>query len=136
MNRTIIHSRDELICIDVDSVAYLKAAGNYTELFYMNNQGKALQLTISISKLYEELKTFNGRSNFFFKLGRSYVINDVFLRRIKLNGIPMLYLGDSLGHTLRVEGLSKSLLRAYKEAVVLKEENQNKKSNRKKNSND
>lgn len=132
MNRTFINSRDELVCIDVDSVAYLKAAGNYTELFYMHNQGKSLQLSISISKLYEQLKKFNGRSNFFFKLGRSYVVNDIFLRRIKLDGIPMLYLGDGKGHTLRIEGLSKMLLRTYKESVVLKEEKHPQKTNRKK----
>lgn len=131
MNRALIDSRDELVCIDVDSVAYMKAAGNYTELFYIHNQGKSLQLAKSISKLYEDLKKYNGRSNHFFKLGRSYVVNDAFLRRIKLDGIPALYLGDSMGNTLRLEGPSKMLLRAYKEFVVLKEEKHLQKINRK-----
>lgn len=122
MNNILIKTRDELICIDVDSVAYLKAAGNYTEMFYIYSNGKPVQIPKSISALYTELKKHNNRRNFFLKLGRSYVVNDLFLRRIKTDNKPTLFLGDSIGNQLRIEDLSKQMLNAYKEARFLRVE--------------
>lgn len=125
MEKIFINSRDELLCIDVDAVAYLKAAGNFTELYYVYSQGKPLQLSMGITKLYDELVKYNGSRNLFFRIGRSHVVNDTYLRRIRLDKTPLLYLGDSEGHMLRVEGISKILLRTYKDARLKKASMQN-----------
>lgn len=116
MKRILVNTRDELICIDVDAVAYLKAAGNFTELYYVYSQEKPLQLSMGITKLYDELVKHNDSRNLFFKIGRSHVVNDAYLRRIRLDTVPLLYLGDSTGNMLCIKGISKVLLRAYKDA--------------------
>lgn len=129
MNQILINSRDELICIDVDAVAYLKAAGNFTELYYVYSHDKPVQISMGISKIFDQLVKYNGGRNLFFKIGRSYVVNDAYLRRIRLDTVPLLYLGDSKGNMLCVKGVSKMLLRAYKDARAQKVEVNNKKNN-------
>lgn len=121
MNKLFINSRDEFISIDVKAVAYLKAAGNFTELYYIYGGGKPVQLSISITKLLDELKKYNGSLCLFVRLGRSYVVNDVMVRRIKFDGrTPLLLLADSVGHELRVDGISKNILKTYRDAKVAK----------------
>lgn len=54
MTKICLNSRDELLMLDLDKIAYLKANGNYTDLTYMYEQKQSL--SISLSKLEEILR--------------------------------------------------------------------------------
>ncbi len=113
MANIFINSRDILITIDPNLVAFVLADGNYSRVLYINK--REISLTMGISKVDELLKANGGKRNKFLRLGRSVIINHIYLHKIDLQR-QFLILSDGR-QELRLN-LSKKLLKSYKEAVV------------------
>lgn len=113
MANIFINSRDILITIDPNLVAFVLADGNYSRVLYINK--REISLTMGISKVDELLKANGGKRNKFLRLGRSVIVNHIYLHKIDLLR-QLLILSDGR-QELRLN-LSKKLLKSYKEAVV------------------
>lgn len=116
MTKICLNSRDELLMLDLDKIAYLKANGNYTDLTYMYDQKQ--NLSISLSKLEEILRQSrpaDGPARF-VRLGRSLIINQTYLTAVKVLQ-QKLILSDCEGH-LHVLTVPKEVLKKYKEIVA------------------
>lgn len=114
MKKIIFNSRDELICLDVDMIAAVQADGNYSRIIYINKH--EINITRGISEIEERLKKHNSKKNRFIRLGRSILINHVFLEKIDLQR-QTLILTDCGTNEIRIN-LSKKILKPYKKAVI------------------
>lgn len=108
-----LNTRDELLVIDLEQVAYLQADGNYTQIQYM--AGDRLVVSLGLTKMVELIAaTFPaGMSSPFFRLGRSIVLNQRFVQNVSLPR-QKLVLADALGHKHELT-VHKAVLREYKE---------------------
>lgn len=114
MKKIIFNSRDELICLDVDMIAVVQADGNYSRIIYINKH--EINITRGISEIEKRLKKHNSKKNRFIRLGRSILINHVFLEKIDLQR-QTLILTDCGTNEIRIN-LSKKILKPYKKAVI------------------
>ena len=116
MPNLCLNSRDELLIIDVDKIAYLQADGNYTRLTYIGSQ--QLTLSMSLSKVEKMLAGAVSRSTpgAFIRLGRSLIINQTFLTSIStLKQRVVLSDGGTHVYSLPVP---KDLAKEYKNKVA------------------
>lgn len=114
--KVCLNSRDELLLIDLEKVAYLKANGNYTDLTYISEQTQTLSL--SLSKMEEVIRrageqTGPGR---FIRLGRSLIINRTYMIGISVLR-QRIILSDCDGHTHVVQ-VPKPILKKFKEMIA------------------
>ena len=115
MSQLCYNSRDELVVIDLDKVAYIQAGGNYSLVVYITGQKTTITAGISkiemmVAKSYER-----GKSSPFVRLGRSLIINQQYLRRI--NVLKQSIMLTDLEHQPLVLPVPKSLIRNFKEYV-------------------
>lgn len=115
MAQICYNSRDELLVVDLDQVAYIQAGGNYTLIVYITGQKETITAGISkvelmIAKAYER-----GISSPFVRIGRSVIINLHYLRRINVLKNNVL-LGDVNHQSLQL-AIPKSLIRGFKEYI-------------------
>lgn len=68
-----VANRDELYVVNLLDVAYFKAEGHFTNVFYLG--GTKLLLPCGISKIYEKIKAIHGTNDTYLKVGRNLVIN-------------------------------------------------------------
>ena len=118
MARLYFNTRDDLICIDTDLVAAVKADGNYSKVFYIT--GRVIHLSMGISQLEEILKSKASNRNRYVRLGRSCIVNHAFLFKIE----PLkqqLILSDGHKCDLKVP-LPKQTLKSYKDALEKRSE--------------
>lgn len=115
MPRLCINSRDELIIIDLEKVAYLRAQGNYTEVMYI--EGQSLLLTLGLSRLETMIRDSmpKDRPGIFARMGRSLIINQRYLTRISVLN-QKLTLSDR-GKNAYSLSVPKDLLKGYKKAI-------------------
>ncbi len=113
MAKIIFNTRDELISLDPDHVAIVKANGNYSDIIFINKR-KAI-IPMGISQVETALKDFKGKRSKFIRLGRSLIINHTLLYRID---VPKQMITLSDGSDDIIIKVAKSSIRAYKEAVV------------------
>lgn len=115
MYRLCLNSRDELLIIELEKVAFFQANGNYTHLNYIS--GEKRLLTIGLSKAEEYIrKTWpKDRPSPFIRLGRSLIINQTYLSEISVLR-QKLVLSDCENHSYSLPA-PKPLLKAYKEMV-------------------
>lgn len=115
MYKLCLNSRDELLIIDLEKIAYFQANGNYTHLCYIS--GDTHLLTIGLTKVEEYLrKTWPKETpSPFVRLGRSLIINQRFLCEIGVLK-QKLILSDNDGHSYTLN-VPKPLLREYKEKI-------------------
>lgn len=112
-----IYTRDELVYIDIKSIAYIKANGNCVEVIYITST--KFHLNCSISQMFATLSSSIYSENVFIKLGRSLIINYQYLQKI----LPLktqLILSDNLKNTLTLS-LPKKTLRKLHKALLLKD---------------
>ncbi len=116
MPRLCINSRDELIIIDLEKVAYLRAQGNYTEVMYI--EGQSLLLTLGLSRLETMIRDSmpKDRPGIFARMGRSLIINQRYLTRISVLN-QKLTLSDR-GKNAYALSVPKDLLKGYKKAIA------------------
>ncbi len=115
MYKLCLNSRDELLIIDLEKIAFFQANGNYTHLKYIS--GDTHLLTIGLSKLEEYIRKVwpINVSSPFVRLGRSLIINQKFLSGISTLK-QKISLSDNEGHSYLLS-VSKPLLKEYKEKI-------------------
>lgn len=116
MNKVCLSTRDELIIIDLDKVAFFQANGNYTRLTYIG--GYALMINTGLSGVEKFLTTATakGGSASFVRLGRSIIINQSFVSNINILK-QYITLSDLESHHYRLP-VPKALLKMYKEKMT------------------
>lgn len=113
MAKIYFNTRDELIAIDMETIALIQANGNYAKVITM--YGKEIMLTSGLSKVYNTLLNFDSNnSGIFIRLGRSLVINHSCLQRIDLQKKTLTL--SFRGNEIRIN-VSKGLLKVYKEKI-------------------
>lgn len=115
MKKLCLNSRDELVILNLDSVAYVEADGNYCNVHTID--GMRIMLSLGIGKLESSLAAAypSGVGSPFIRLGRSFIINQDFLFRINIakQKIILSNLADK-SYTLTI---NRQLLKRYKELV-------------------
>ena len=114
MPKIYFNTRDELVCIDTNKIAAIKANGNYSKVLYITN--REMTITSNLSKMEQVLKTQGGKANRFIRLGRSFIVNHSFLQRIDVLK-QILVLSDGERNELVIK-LPKNILKSYKNAVA------------------
>ncbi len=115
MNKLCLNSRDELLMIDLDQVAYLQANGNYTQIEYIAAHGPLLGIGLSKVELLISRAFAPGQRSPMVRLGRSLIINQRFLAQISIIN-QKLVLSDNAGHVHTLTA-PKPLLKQYKELL-------------------
>lgn len=115
MYKLCLNSRDELLIIDLEKIAFFQANGNYTHLKYI--EGETHLLTIGLSKVEEYIRMSwtKNKPSPFIRLGRSLIINQSFLSEISVLK-QKLILSDR-GDNSYVLSVPKPLLKEYKERI-------------------
>lgn len=115
MAKFCLNTRDEMLIIDLDKIAFFQANGNYTELTYI--EGQKQMLTLGLSKVEEYIKKIlpADKPSSFIRIGRSLIINQRYLYSINTLR-QKLILSDCANHTY-ILSVSKALLKAYKEIM-------------------
>lgn len=115
MYKLCINSRDELLIIDLEKVAFFQANGNYTYLNYI--MGKPQLMTIGLSKIEEYIRMTwsKEKPSPFVRLGRSLIINQSFLSEISVLKQKII-LSDRGEHSYSLS-VPKPLLKEYKEKI-------------------
>lgn len=114
--RLTLNTRDELLVVDTERVAYLQADGNYTQVHYM--VGERMVVSLGLTKMESLLAATypQGTRSPFFRLGRSLLVNQHYLHNISLPR-QKLVLADSAGHRAELT-VNKSILREYKNMIT------------------
>lgn len=68
-----IANRDELFIVNLESVAYFKAEGHFTRVFYLN--GTKLLLPSGLSKVFEKILATAADHDMFIQMGRSLIVS-------------------------------------------------------------
>ena len=115
MSKLCINSRDGLIIIDMDKIAYVQADGNYAKVCYIC--GDSLLLTMGLAKVEEAIRNSwpQERVSPFVRMGRSLIINQTYLAEVRIN-TQKLVLSDNLGHRYTL-GVPKPVLKNYREQI-------------------
>lgn len=117
MKKICINNRDEMVMLFVDNIAYIMADGNYTRICYIGGMGTTLCVGISkIEKLISESYSEGGICPF-VRLGRSVIINQMFLMDINILK-QHLILSDCIKNSITLK-LPKALLKKYKDIVSM-----------------
>lgn len=111
-----LNTRDELLLIDLDRVAYMQADGNYTQIHYMADDRMVVSIGMSrMEALVESAMHANG-GNTFVRISRSLLINQRYLHHVSLTH-QRLVLSDGFGHRHEL-AVSKGLLKDYKDTFT------------------
>ena len=115
MKKICINNRDEMVILFVDNIAYIMADGNYTKICYIG--GMTTVLSFGLSKIEEMVSAAyaEGTVSPFVRLGRSVIINQLFLYDINILK-QHLVLSDCMKNTITLK-LPKLLLKKYKDLV-------------------
>lgn len=68
-----IANRDEFFIVNLDNVAYFKAEGHFTWVFYLN--GTRMLVPSGLKKLHEKIRCTNKAADCFLPMGRSIIVN-------------------------------------------------------------
>ncbi len=108
------NSRDELLKIDLSSVAYFEANANYTKIVSVN--GQMDMIGMSLGKMEEFLALqFKDSPGSFVRIGKRYIVNLRFV--YKINTLKQeLILSDQKSFSMTLN-ISKVALKALKELI-------------------
>lgn len=119
MKKVCVNTRDELLIMDLDRVAFFQANGNYTRLTYISGQVLVLNTGLSgVEKILVNALA-KGKSSF-VRLGRSLIINEDFLSNINLLK-QYLVLSDLDNHNFKLT-VPKHLLKLLKDKFTARYE--------------
>lgn len=116
MAKLCFNSRDELVIIDIDKIAYIKADGNYTKIIYIS--GQETNISLGLSKLEEFIRRAlpKDKPSSFVRLGRSLMINQKYLYHISITR-QRVTLSEYQDKFLTINGVPKALIKNYKELL-------------------
>ena len=115
MKKICINNRDEMVILFVDNIAYIMADGNYTKICYMGGMTTVLSFGLSKVEAMVSAAYAEGTISPFVRLGRSVIINQLFLSDINILK-QHLVLSDCMKNTITLK-LPKPLLKKYKDLV-------------------
>lgn len=115
MKKICINNRDEMVILFVDNIAYIMADGNYTKICYMGGITTVLSFGLSKVEAMVSAAYAEGTISPFVRLGRSVIINQLFLYDINILK-QHLVLSDCMKNTITLK-LPKPLLKKYKDLV-------------------
>ena len=115
MSKLCLNSRDELIIIQLNRVAYFQAQGNYTKLCYIHGEEQLLMIGLSKAEEYLRNALPKEGPTPFIRLGRSLIINQSYLADINILKQKVV-LSDFHGNQHSV-AVPKPLLKQYKEKI-------------------
>ena len=115
MYKLCLNSRDELLIIDLQKIAFFQANGNYTHFNYIS--GDTHLVTLGLSKVEEYIRMSWPKDvpSPFIRLGRSLIINQAFLSEISVLK-QKVTLSDNNGHSYSLN-VPKPLIKEYKEKI-------------------
>ena len=115
MKKICINNRDEMVILFVDNIANIMADGNYTKICYMGGMTTVLSFGLSKVEAMVSAAYAEGTISPFVRLGRSVIINQLFLYDINILK-QHLVLSDCMKNTITLK-LPKPLLKKYKDLV-------------------
>lgn len=115
MYKLCLNSRDGLLILDLEKIAFFQAQGNYTHLQYIKGEHHLLML--GLSKVEELIRKSLPREkpSPFIRLGRSLIINQTFISEINILK-QRLTLTDRGTNSYNLT-VPKPLLKEYKERI-------------------
>ena len=116
MYKLCLNSRDELLIIDMQKIAFFQANGNYTHIRYMSSDSHLVTLGLSRVEEYIRMSWPKDVPSPFVRLGRSLIINQSFLSGISIPK-QKVTLSDNNGHSYTLN-VPKPLIKAYKEKIM------------------
>lgn len=110
-----LNSRDELYRIDINTIAYFEAEGNYTTFVLANGQKGVTGM--NLMQMQTRLSVSLGeRAALFARIGKRHIVNLSYVFSIKpLKGQLTLSNGTSFAFTLSV---SKEALKSLKDMMI------------------
>lgn len=115
MKKICINNRDEMVILFVDNIAYIMADGNYTKICYIGGMTTVLSFGLSKVEAMVSAAYAEGTISPFVRLGRSVIINQLFLYDINILK-QHLVLSDCMKNSITLK-LPKPLLKKYKDLV-------------------
>lgn len=113
MGNLVFNTRDEMISINVDSIAVVQANGNYSRIVSINR--RETMVSMGITQVEEAIKNSKSKKSRFIRLSRSLVINHSYLYKIEILKQLMTLSNGVDDIKLKV---SKETLKAYKNSVI------------------
>lgn len=114
-SETILYfnTRDELIKVKLERVAYFEADSNYCHVIFING-AKATILTslINIENLLEE--RFKDNSSMFIRIGKRYIVNRQYIFQINIPRQKLVLADFSIPGVLEIS-ISKEALKNLKQ---------------------
>lgn len=114
-SETILYfnTRDELIKVKLERVAYFEADSNYCHVIFINGT-KATILTslINIENLLEE--RFKDNSSMFIRIGKRYIVNRQYIFQINIPRQKLVLADFSIPGVLEIS-ISKEALKNLKQ---------------------
>lgn len=111
------NTRDELIKVRLEKVAYFEADANYCHVYFVNG-AKATLLTslVNIEQLLAE--RFKDDKNIFIRIGKRYIVNEKFIFRINIPR-QRLTISDMDSPALMEISVSKDALKNLKQLYAI-----------------
>lgn len=115
MSKFCLNTRDDMLIIDLELLAFAHANGNYTEITYISGQKQLI--TIGLSKVEDLIRSSRAKgSSTFVRMGRSLIINQQWVYAINILK-QRLVLSDYCNHSFAIQ-VPKQLLKEYKKAMA------------------
>lgn len=109
------NSRDELLRVDVERVAYFESNGNYTTLVTVNKLKVAVAMSLSQMEKWLAERLDDGAS-LFVRIGKRFIVNMNFVFRVNIPKQQLLVTNQSSFAFLLP--VSKDALRKLKELML------------------
>ena len=118
MKKICFNTRDELIMIDPEQIAYIEAEGNYSRVYYITNyKENDFRIPHGISKVEEILGKVGSTDCEFIRLGRGIIINRKYIFRINMYDKEII-LSDFGINFRKLRGLPKPWLNSLKKLEI------------------
>ncbi len=115
MKKICVSTRDELLVINSEQIAYIEAEGNNSRLYYIvDHKENNFKLPYGISKVEDEIISKCAVKGQFVRIGRSVIINRRYLTKINTYDCEIL-LSDFGNNSRKLRGLPKPALKKLKE---------------------
>lgn len=109
------NSRDKLIRLDVQKIAYFESDGNYTYIVTCNKQ--KVCLTMNLAHTEEAIATQLGEmARHFMRIGKRFVVNMNYIYQVDIQKQQLLL--SDYEHFVYQLPISKEALKTVKELVI------------------
>lgn len=115
IKKILFNTRDELLCVNVDSIYCFVADGNYSSLVLLN--GNKYTITMNLKSLGDLLSKQLGKSaTTFARIGKGVIINLHYVQHLSVLR-QRIVLGDGIRPSVNVAA-SKSAIKSLKDVLL------------------